>query len=403
MRTCIYCGQQKADNEFSDEHIWPDALGGDFLDRFWRTDDVCARCNSASGVYVDGAFIKSFFISGERAHDGLEYLDPDSPTRTLPLAYLGTIRNIPTQPGEVADFWVVAPGANVVHFRAENEEDVWNGYAGGDPRRQSKRLKAGRAVTAVTSPEPFWVVTALNSVMRHFAKAEKFVVNRGIDAPPFRQLDPTDPQQAADRAFFDAIDSRGERLHCQAVIPLAADGRFLAKLALATGYKLFGSRFLDSRGGQLLRQGFREADPEKRKEIAILGSGYLGHIDLKGLEAEIRWPGGWVLVLIKLSVGLSLVVQSPAGRSMVIRITDDPTLLVDLPPEYAEGVAWVTVPPAGRAVGPIPYIDYLAHKIGAVEHPELKALADLGGRRDRLPPTGIEPPETSNEESAEPE
>lgn len=144
MKTCIYCGQDKPEEEFSDEHIWPDALGGDFLPPFWRTDDVCGKCNSASGVFVDGAFIKSFFVSAERSLDALDYLDPDKAIGILPLSYLGTFQNIATQEGEVADFWVCAPGANIIHFRKASEEGIWDAYAGGDPRRQSKRSKAGR-------------------------------------------------------------------------------------------------------------------------------------------------------------------------------------------------------------------------------------------------------------------
>jgi hypothetical protein len=60
MKTCIYCGEDKGASEFSDEHIWPEALGGDHLPDFWRTDDVCEKCNNLSGLYVDGAFVKGW-------------------------------------------------------------------------------------------------------------------------------------------------------------------------------------------------------------------------------------------------------------------------------------------------------------------------------------------------------
>ena|ERR1700730_6272593 len=66
MKKCIYCGRDKPLVDFSDEHIWPDALGGDFLEPFWRTEDVCGRCNNLSGVFVDGAFIKSVFGGGNK-------------------------------------------------------------------------------------------------------------------------------------------------------------------------------------------------------------------------------------------------------------------------------------------------------------------------------------------------
>lgn len=269
MKNCIYCGFDKPENEFSDEHIWPDALGGDFLPPFWRTDHVCGKCNSASGVFVDGAFIKSFFVAGERAIDALEYLDPDKPTGILPLSYLGTIQNIATQEGEVADFLVCAPGANIVHFRKASEEDTWDAYAGGDPRRRSKRSKAGRVLVGFNSAEPYWVCTALSSVKGHFPKAEKFVTN--LELPPtakhFRELDPKDSQQAADLQFFNEIEAnstRGEWLHNRIAIAVGADGRFLAKLALAVGYKLFGARFLQTSYGLDLRKAFREANPDTR-------------------------------------------------------------------------------------------------------------------------------------------
>src|SRR5688500_7383766 len=96
MRTCIYCGEEKEENSFSDEHIWPDALGGDYLPDFWRTNDVCQRCNSLSGVFVDGAFIRSWIGSAERATGALEYLDVSRPGKSiLPLDYLGKLQDVP--------------------------------------------------------------------------------------------------------------------------------------------------------------------------------------------------------------------------------------------------------------------------------------------------------------------
>lgn len=74
---------------------------------------------------------------------------------------------------------------------------------------------------------------------------------------------------------------------------------------------------------------------------------------------------------------------------MVIQVTDDPGLLEELGSGYRDGVAWLTVPPAARALGPLAYPDYLAHQIGQRENPELLGLAALRGQRHRLPPTGI--------------
>ena len=402
MKQCIYCGKEKPAKEFSDEHIWPQSLGGDFLPDFWRTEDVCGICNNMSGVFVDGAFIKSFFVMAERTSDALDYLDPEKPTGILPLNYLGIIQNIATQKDEVADYWVCAPGANVIHFRKSSEDDTWDTYAGGDPRRQSKKSKAGRVLVSFTSPEPYWVLTALSSVKRHFAKAEKFVTN--LELPPsahhFQELDPTDPQHALDLRFlseFKANSIKGEWLKNRVVVATDAGGRFLAKLALAIGYKLFGTQFLETHCALNLRKAFREKNPEIRRLIPIRGSHYLNAIDLEGIKENMRWPGGWVLLLLRVSSALILAVQPPSGRFMVIQITDDPDLLGTLDPEYRNGVVWLTVPAAARALGPLDYPTFLAHQLGQLTNPELNGLSALRGQQDQLPPTGISDPAGSVE------
>jgi len=85
MRRCIYCDRDKDDSEFTDEHIWPDGLGGDYLPKdVWRTDDVCGKCNNLSGLYVDGGFIKGWAGTAERFTGANEYLKRPSPRRSGP-------------------------------------------------------------------------------------------------------------------------------------------------------------------------------------------------------------------------------------------------------------------------------------------------------------------------------
>ncbi len=66
MKTCIYCNKEKDDSEFSLEHIFPDALGGALLpDAIFKTNDVCIACNSTSGLFIDGPFIKNWFLTND--------------------------------------------------------------------------------------------------------------------------------------------------------------------------------------------------------------------------------------------------------------------------------------------------------------------------------------------------
>jgi hypothetical protein len=315
----------------------------------------------------------------------------------LPLSYLGEIKNVSAQPGEVADYWVCAPGANVIHFRRESEEEVWRSYAGGDPRSASKAAKAGRVVMGLTSAEPYWIWTAIRSVKQHFAKAEKFITN--LELPPnakdFKALDPADPQQAADLAFYKAFEglaAKGEWVHNQKVISLDADGRFLAKLALAVGYKMFGSDFLQTDYGLELRKAFREANPALRKGLRVRGSGYARGLDLGDLKDQMRWPGGWLLLLRRSAHSLELSIFPPSGRILAIQVSDDAALIRRLASNYSEGVVWLTVPAVGKAIGPMTFPDYVAYKTKVSENPELKALDALRGDPSRLPPTGIKAP-----------
>jgi HNH endonuclease len=77
LKTCVYCEQDKPEEEFDLEHIWPDALGGDLLPALFQTNDVCQRCNNLAGLFVDGAFLKSWFGQAERATGAYDYVDLD--------------------------------------------------------------------------------------------------------------------------------------------------------------------------------------------------------------------------------------------------------------------------------------------------------------------------------------
>jgi hypothetical protein len=392
VKTCIYCGLDKDDSEFSLEHIWPDALGGDYLEDFWKTEDVCQKCNSMSGVFVDGAFIKSWMGSAERTQGSREYLSLEKPTKgAFPLHYMGLLPNLKTQPGEIVEFWLGPCGEHILHFRPEDKEELWASFAGGDPRKGSKKSKAGRAYLALTSENDFWILVALASFKFHFT-GERYVVNGGLPADwtAFKIPDPSDAVQAADLVIVESLRQaarNGESVLAQPVIRLDLSHRFLAKIALAVGYKTLGKEFLDTDYGKALRQGFREVDPKKRKNLPIRGSGYLGPVNLGGAEDILKWPGAWVISLVPIgSDRLSLNIITPAGRSMSVLVSDDSALIGKLNKTERDGRIWLTVPALGEAVGPIPLPEYLAHQTKSMP---VAALASLAAKRkdaSSLPP-----------------
>jgi hypothetical protein len=151
VKTCLYCGLEKSNDAFSDEHIWPDALGGDHLPLLWRTDEVCVNCNSMSGVFVDGSFTKSWVGAAERATGAGEYLSPNQPSAgVLLLDYIGPLPDVPTRQGEIAEYWCGPCGANIIHIRPDDSDEHWKSYAGGDPRAALVQPlgEVGKIVTA---------------------------------------------------------------------------------------------------------------------------------------------------------------------------------------------------------------------------------------------------------------
>ena len=391
MKSCICCGRRKPDEEYSDEHIWPDALGGDYLPSLWRTDDVCQQCNCLSGLYVDGAFIKSWAGAAERSMGAREYLNRTGlGNAVLPLDFLGCLPEMPVSDDEVAEYWAGPCGANIVHIRPADKDDHWSAYAGGDPR--ARKLAAGRAYLALTSEHPFWIAVSLNSFKAHFRKAQRFVTNAAVPqewSNLLQEPDPNDPVQARDLEVMAAVQNAAEPgqppLLCRTTTKLDLGTRLLAKLALAMGYKVFGNAFCGTNYASSLRHGLWERDPDARKVIPVYGSGYLND-NVRFDLGPLCWPGGWVLLLKETGAGLCLSVFTPSGRAIHVLVSNDPGVLGTLDPMYKEGGVWLTVPACGTGLGPIWLPDYLAHRLGTISHPELAALASKRSSPAQLPP-----------------
>lgn len=387
---CIYCDRDVAPGALTDEHIWPDALGGNHLSKFWRTE-VCGVCNSASGVYVDGAFIKSWIGAAERATDADAYLAANAPDKAVvPFTYIGTLPDFATVEGDVIDYWVGRCGSSVIHFRPEDDASLWNSYAGGDPRKGSKRKTAGRAYLSVLSPLPFWQLVALNSFRAQFSKAQRFRCTKldGLIASDLPIPDENDPLQKADIAVIRQALS-GQKLRANAAIDPALGTRFQAKLGLALGYRLFGDAFGATTYARALRTAFREADPAKLHASVVRGAGILASGGLGGAENVMRWRGGWLLWVRRQRDDTALIVISPSSKVMAVVLNNDPILTQSLSQEYDDGVIWVTVPSIGEAVGPVPAPDYVAHQIGEAPHAGLAALAAKRADGASLPDCGL--------------
>ena len=153
------------------------------------------------------------------------------------------------------------------------------------------------------------------------------------------------------------------------------------------GYKMFGARFLAAEYASTLRAALWEPSLEKRCGLAVRGTGYLrGALPFGSIGAILKWPGAWVLIMRRSGELLSLEVIAPSGRSMSILVCEEPDLVNGLDPTYSNGQVWLTVPPLGEAVGPIPLPDYIAHWSQVTSVPALVALAAKRIDPSTLPP-----------------
>lgn len=292
---CIYGDHMVPAADLTDEHIWPRALGGDPLPRLWRTE-ACGRCNSASGVYIDGAFIKSWIGMAERTQDSRAYLSQTAPLTTpIPFSYLGELKGHAPE-GETIDHWVQDCGAKVFHFRPATDDAAFMTYAGGDPRKGGKKKTAGRAYLALKSPSSFWQAVAVGSFNHHFKRAHRHAVTP-LDATLVNELPlatGATPAEAADIAIINKLLALRE-LQIDVSVPRALGGRLQAKLGLALGYALFGRAFASTPYARELRSAFREADPVKLAKSKVRGSGILSGATLRRAEKVLCWPGAWLL------------------------------------------------------------------------------------------------------------
>lgn len=376
MRICIYCDFERDENEFSDEHIFPRALGGDFLGDFWRTQDVCQRCNSMAGVYVDGAYIKSHLSILGSISSSQTYMSIEDPAlRPMPMFFMTTLSNFSENENERVDLWVGACGATVFHFRPINTEDDWVTYVGGDPKKQIR--KQGRAYMVLKSSNEYWIYAALSSFKKHFKYEKRFVLNWDVSkelSQAFRMPDIKDPVQSKDLQTINSAREENPEKNKQEgkyTLQLGTETRFLAKLGLGIGYKIWGNDFLKTNYSKQLRKAFREADHKKLQDIEIFGTGHLLGDKNNKIGKMFKWDGGWLLILQLVDKKLTLTVITPSGNQMIILVCPDVYLTKMLSPEYNKGIIWLTVPQLMKGVCNLSLSQYLAHLSGGYKNAQL--------------------------------
>jgi hypothetical protein len=386
---CIYCEGRRGDPKFSLEHIWPQALGGAACPKIFQTDQVCRRCNSLAGQWIDGAFLKSWFLLNEAGINAHLYLDPKKPGAS-PLFYMGFDEEIPLPKEEVCERWIGPAGAHIYHIH-QRDDERWYGFAGGDFLHR-QRLDAGRAYIVLTSPTAYWVLASLLSFVAYFPEAKRRCLTTVMGLPDTINVlapdaGPISASEATEIAFIRGRpDDRAH--HHRLSISVDFSDRFLAKLGVGLAHTILGPAVSASPYVGELRGAMWCQDPEERSRFQMRGTGFWRDGSTDDLFSKFAgWPGAWTILLSPQRQGFAVVLFTPSGRPMTIMLSDDPSLW---PPhigsEYGAGLFYVVVPERESAFGPIPLLDFVSHKLGRRRHADLLTLEAMKTDRSLLPP-----------------
>lgn len=387
MSLCIYCAGRRGDESRTDEHIWPQALGGEQCPpATFRTNQVCGRCNSLAGQWVDRAFLRNFFTSSERGTTARAYLDPMKPS-PLPLTFMGHDTEIPLQDGDVCERWIGPSGESIYHIH-ERDDDRWTTLAGGDFFK--RRTDPGRVYFYLTDMAPYWFITGIYSILKFFpgVKPRCLTLIDGLDGRLPIQMADQAPLSAVEAHEVQWIKARPSGPHSHSLpIDLGYADRFLAKLALGLGHNILGPAVSSSPYADELRRLLWCNDFSKRGEIAVRGTGPWDQTLFDPVRIFISWPGIWSIFLTQAGSDFAFVLSTPQGRSMSMVISDDHLLWSStVIEEYRRGVVYFVVPQRQRVFGPASIGSLISHKQGYQRSAILAELEALRTDPLALPP-----------------
>lgn len=385
MRKCLYCNKPKKEDEFSQEHVLPRGVGGALTPvNPFSVDDVCKRCNSICGLFIDAPFIKSWFIKNQRASNAKRFVKLDKST-VLPLSYMGIIDQLEFK-NKICEFWLGPTGDTIYHFHETYpQEEHMSPIVGPPPSLKKSDIDDGFVFLYIRSNNPDWHPTIINSLIANFSNSTLYLGNG--PTPPGNAF--SDIPNELNELHEELNSMSGETHENQIKIGASTGERFLAKIALGFGSIVLDDSFKDSQSADLLREFMWTKEVDKRHNIPVKGRGFLGHQSNFGKIDEIlKWPGGHSFAMMPTGDSLALYSNFYEESSAAIQITNEKKHWDD--ENIDEGLAYVVVPGLQKAVGPLSIAELLAHKTTPdYEHESLKKLEQEMSTFDELPPYDI--------------
>jgi hypothetical protein len=384
---CIYCAGRRPFTRWSHEHIWPRRLGGTGSPAIFRTRQVCQTCNSLAGTWVEPSFYKNWFMQADAAVAGLRYLPRDRPGTTA-LMYQGFDDAVPVADDEICERWG-GPSQEIIYHIHKRDEPRWETMPGGDFLRRNTQDQ-GRVYFYLTSPEEYWSLTALRSIIDHFPLAQRrcLTIIDGLPRswPILWRDDPfLSEQDARETAWL--LEHAHETRSIRMALNITFADRFLAKMAIGLGHTILGQRVSSSSYADRLRNLLWNSSPSQHEDPELRGTGFW---QPEGAEREVSplaIEGAWTIAVGAFYPAFGYSLCTSSGRSMSMMISDDSSLWnPGVTEHYRELQIYIVVPQRQLFLGPYPVIDFVSHQLG---RRRIAALAELEGswvRLQDLPP-----------------
>lgn len=377
MGHCIYCLEEKDDQEFTLEHVIPQFLGGAHAPEFLKTRDVCKSCNSNLGLFVDASFEKNWMVSNWLREASSAFYDRDKPVGVSLVCMGNTDLCPPDLPeGHVCEMWLGPHGEQVFWLRPHDKR--LSAYVGGNPRTmKSIETRAYFLFSENTSQDPLKTWLSFEQALRG-RRVKKVLCGevQGADPASIGFARPDDLDQARIE-FFIANTEGGLERKVQVTVNPNFDQRFICKLAIGVAFCLFGPKVLDSAYGKELHKGLWHREDNDEPEVR--GSALFSKRGDPNFNRLVGFPNAVTLVLHSSQDGVAINLNINSQLNWTILCASNETLTTEDIAKIGDGQVLLLV----RALQTGIYLDlpsYLAYKSGVNPHSELNAILERSER-----------------------
>ena len=374
IKYCIYCQQHKDSSEFTLEHIIPQFLGGAYSPDHLKTNNVCKKCNSNLGLFVDAGFEKNWLVSNYLRAAARSCFDQDNPVG-LPLVCMGNAElSPPYLPNDyICELWLGVSGEQVYWLRPKDDRLYW--YVGGNPRTTKKEnTRAYFLFSKESQKNPIisWLSFRDSFEGRCIRKVMCNSVEGGnVEDIGFVQPDKLDKERID---YFKHFCFQNQSRSMNLKINTNIDYRFLAKIAVGISYCLFGHKVLETNYGNELYRAlwYREGQnlPRifvKRQLDTIPNESALSLVSFKhGVTVAVIPVDTRVIVNIDIGGNLNCSVQIASTENLNnedLALVDKGVIFLLL--KYLHKGFYYSLP------------EFLAHKTGDQEIPDLTKISQL--------------------------